>query len=237
MTAPAAKPGLSARDRWLISLLPATLVAGGYYAVFQGGLDEALSRETDRLAAARSAPPPKADGLPPSLTKARAALVKSRADAAAREAAVAQLRADVARFRATAETATATARGSDDGAAVIEKVETIFARHGLFPLTGGDAAEAGEGGLRGVAPILGALQPRNAVESALNAEGVSPATAAVPVASRVWRLVFDGPQGRFRDALRDLVAEVPSAVPLAVNLVYNPDTDGQSRLLELWLLY
>jgi hypothetical protein len=31
--------------------------------------------------------------------------------------------------------------------------------------------------------------------------------------------------------------EAPSVVPLTMNLVYNPENNGQTRLLELWLLY
>lgn len=66
------------------------------------------------------------------------------------------------------------------------------------------------------------------------------ATAASAVARRtdlvVWHLIVDGDVSRFRKAADDIAREVPSAIPLSINLVLNTAEEGGNRLLEVWLL-
>jgi hypothetical protein len=206
---------ISHRERWILAILPTLAILGLYCFFVVDGLNAELEKQQQRESALIA--PIKPSSPSTSLATAKRALEDARNKLAECEAQVAQLEAFVA-----AAPKSGTAWPNDrDAVHVIEKVETILARNNLTPLVSeavGDGAAGTANSL--IAALTAGNDPRSAHASA-----------------RVWHYILDDVTPHFERALKELTREVPAVVPLSMNLVYNPDNDGETRLLELWLLY
>jgi hypothetical protein len=207
----------SSRERWVIALAPA-LVIGSYYFYSEApDLAAQAAKQQKRVIAAQQpipTPPP-----PPSLAKAQATLDLLKQQLADKQEKIAslqdrQLKLAIAKQKAAAKR---------DPAHLIEKMEAVFARNGITPLISEASAE-GSTGNAPPAPLMDVLAPPKTQD-----EDSDP--------PRVWHYVFNDVTPRFQQSLDDLRQSLPQVVPLSFNLVYNPQDSGQTRLLELWVLY
>lgn len=212
------KRPVSGRERWMIALAPAIAIGGIYFFFIAGGLQESLENQRRRLEAAER--PAAAAGPSTSFVQAKAALQQLKSDIAGREGKV----NDLAVQLASARNARNTTAADDEPARVIERIETTFARNGVTPIISETQGHASTGNPR-IIPLLNALDPRSTSGGDLDKD------------PRVWHYVFNDVTPRFQKALKELESDAPTVVPLSMNLVYNPETRGQTRLLELWLLY
>jgi len=193
-------------------------VIGSYYFYFEApDLAHQADVQQHRVDAALQPipkPPP-----PPSLAKAQATLDQLKKTQSDKQEQIAkledrQLRLAIAKQRMAQ---------NRDPAHLIEAMEAVFAKNGLTPLIS-EASGEGSTGNAPPPPLLDVLAPPKTQD-----EDSEP--------PRVWHYVFDDVTPRFQQALADLLQSQPQVVPLSFNLVYNPQDSGQTRLLELWVLY
>jgi len=205
----------SHRERWLLALAPAVAIGAIYLYGYEGKLAADLTAAKKRLAAAETplAPP----GPSQALVKAKASLEDAKHALADEQAKVDQLQARLADL----STGTGDSTDPDGAAHTMGRVEAVFARNGITPLVSENAGNAASGA---PAALLAVLSPK-------------PQAGGVNRTPRVWHYVFDDLTVHFQHALADLTRDVPGVVPLSLNFVYNPKNDGQTRELELWLLY
>jgi hypothetical protein len=210
------KMKITARERWVLTLAPAFLILGAYGVYIQGGLSDALVKEQARVAkAAAVLATPAPTGPSPTLIKAQGDLADKTRQIAGQNATLEKLQQQ----KDSLAKQVAVKQNDRHAAAAIEQIQAIFAKNGITPAL----SEPANG--QGVPQdLVSALAPPDA------------APGGVPGGPRIWHLVIDGQLPQFQKALGELVAETQT-VPLSLNIVYNPDDDGQSRLLELWLLY
>ena len=207
----------SSREKWVMALAPALAIGSWYFYFEAPDLDAQAVKQQQRVEAANQplpAPPP-----PPSLAKAQATLDQLKKDQADKQDKIAalqdrQLELAIAKAKAAAKR---------DPAHLIEKMESVFAKDGITPLIS-EASGEGTTGNSPPAPLLDVLAPPKT-----NEDDSDP--------PRVWHYVFDDVTPHFQQALNDLSDNLPQVIPLSFNLVYNPQDSGQTRLLELWVLY
>ena len=207
---------ISDRERWIIAVGPALLLVGAYFTFYSDNLTAELDKVNKRAAAAAIPLPAAAPSA--TLAKAKSTLEAIKNEIADNEGRVAALEV---RSRATPKTVSAFIDDRDP-AHIIEEVEAVFARNGITPLV---SEGANEGASAGQVPgaLVSALTPK-----------LDNASKAPP---RVWHCIFDDVTPRFDKAFKELAEKAPAIVPLSMNYVYNPDNDGETRLLELWLVY
>lgn len=210
------KVKISGRERWVLAFAPTVLILAAYFFGIQPDLVANLDKEQKRIDAAST--PVQAPTASSTLAKAKMARDAAQRDIADRETKIAQLEVQIASFKKV---------GVDEGeqARVIEQVEAAFFRNGITSVTS-EQADHGDAAVNAPAVLLDVLAPR---------AGKDPAGARRE--GRVWHFIFDDHTPRFQHAMKDLAEQAPSVVPLSFNLVYNPANQGESRLLELWLLY
>ena len=209
---------ITGRERWALALAPAVAIVGIYLFGFHDSLSAELVKQQKRVQTAQTPLPPP----PPSATlaKAKSALEDAKREIAEKGKHVAELQESIA----TATQATATANDESAPARIIENVEAVFSRNGITPLI----SEPADGSVTGNQPpatLVALLAPKMEGDPAGSPD------------SRIWHCVFDGPTAKFERAVKELAVEAPTVVPLSLNLVYNPENDGETRLLELWLVY
>ena len=208
---------ISARERWILAVAPAAIILAVYLFGFVDGLSAELAKAEKRADAAMAPAPPSLG--PSSLEKVKMTRDAAKRDLKERQDQIAQLEAKIASLPKT---------GADyrPSASVIEQVESVFSHNGLMPITS-ESADDGETALNVPTAILDVLAPK-----------INPnEPAGGHRQGRVWHYIFDSKTPRFQSAVKELVEKVPSVVPLSMNLVYNPGNLGETRLLELWLLY
>jgi len=211
------KMKFSGREGWVLTFAPTILILGVYLLLIKGGLTDALVKEQNRVAMAQATlDKPAPSGPSP-------ALIKAKSDRADRNRQIAEQSATIDRLHQQIDALTtqvAVKRNDRRAAAAIEQIQAIFAQNGITPARSepADMQHAPQ-------ELISVLQP--------------PDTSAggAPSGPRVWHLIIDGQLAQFQKALDQLTREAPTVVPLSLNIVYNRDDDGQSRLLELWLLY
>jgi hypothetical protein len=210
------KRKISPREAWVLALLPSIAIIGIYLFGIVDGLTANFEKQQKRLVASTSATPV-APGSS-TLAKAKAAREAVKHEIEDRQTQLAQLEA---------KTAALPRPGGDrhESASVIERVETIFRRNGITPVTS-EPADDGAPAANAPTALLDVLSPKLTADQA-NARREA----------RVWHCIFDDKTPRFQRALADLTRETPTVLPLSLNLVYNPANFGETRLLELWLLY
>ena len=204
------------REKWLLALGPAVLVIGVYLLFFLSTLTAEVDKQRQRMVAAAGPLPPPA--TKPSVVTARKALDDTKKGITDRETHIAQLEARLAAPSHEAGDAL-------DAARVIEQIGAVFARNGITPLV---SEPAGESQARN--------QPPAALVALLAGEP-SVETSGGQKSERVWHCIFDDQLPKFSRALNEMKDSAPGVIPLSMNLVYNPDNDGETRLLELWLAY
>lgn len=210
---------ISNRERWMFALSPALLIGGIYVMGYMDGLTKDLKTAQDRLAAAQTpiAPP----GPSPTLAKAKTTLEETTRSISDHKAKIEKIEADINDLNIAA---TIVAEDHEP-ARIIERVEEVFARNGITPLVSETASE-GNAASKVPSALLTILSPKTGGRGAPNGKS-----------ARVWHYIFDDETPHFANALRELTSDVPSAVPLSLNFVYNPRNYGETRQLELWLLY
>jgi len=210
---------ISNRERWVFALSPALLIGGIYVMGYMDNLTKAVKTAQDRLTAAQA--PIKPPGPSPTLVKAKATLEETKRSISDHQAKIEKLEGDLS------DLANAGSFVADDHepARIIERVEEVFAGFGITPLVSETASE-GNAASKVPSALLAVLTPK--------ADGKGSADGKT---TRIWHYIFDDETPHFASALRQLTDDVPSAVPLSVNFVYNPRNYGETRQLELWLLY
>jgi len=210
---------VSNRERWILTFAPALLIAVVYVYGFAGNFPAELEIQQKRLRAASIPLPPS----PPSKTllDARAALEQIKKDIADHEAHSAQMETEIAALTKNS----ATLAEAHAPARLIARVEDIFNRHAMTPLVS-EAIDADKAVDRQPTALLAALAPKSKPDSTSGRTG-----------PHLWHYVFNDVPPHFAQALKEVTETVPEVVPLSLNYVYNPDNDGETRLLELWLLY
>lgn len=211
------KRKFSIRERWVLTFAPAVALGGLYMYCFAGDYSANLEKERKHLAqVSKPLPPPPP---PPALTKARADLAEAKRLVVERQNTINQVQAHIA----TLPKSIAAILDDRGRARAIEGIESIFARNGITPVI---SESAGEGDAAEQA-LLAVLSPK------LDQDGSN----GKPL-PKVWHYIFDDKTARYSRALAALCRDAPpSVVPMTMNFVYNPDDDGQTRLLELWVLY
>lgn len=211
------KRKFSIRERWVLTFAPAVALGAFYLYGFAGDYAANLEKERKHLAeVSKPLPPPP---TPPVLTKARAALIEVKHSVGERQATINQVQAHIA----TMPKSIAAMLDDRGRAQTIQSIESILARSGITPVVSelageGDAAEQA---------LLSVLSPK------LEQDG----SGGKPL-PKVWHYIFADTTPHFSRALDVVCRDAPSSVvPLTMNFVYNPDDDGQTRLLELWILY
>ena len=216
------KQKITGRERWIMAVAPALLVIGVYVLFFVGDLYAELEKTQKRVAAANVPLSPAAPSA--TLAKAKSAQADVKRSITEREARVAQLEATIATLPKNG----IVVDDNTNPVHLIEQMEAVFARNGITPqiseATGGGAGES-QTGNQAPAALVSILAPKIGADPN-NQKG-----------GRVWHCIFNDLTPRFERALKELEQKVPAVVPLSLNLVYNPDNDGETRLLELWLLY
>jgi hypothetical protein len=210
---------ISARERWFVAFAPCVAIGGFYLLAMVGNLTTQLQTAQDRARVAFA--PVQQDSVSPALTKAKAGYETVRRSIDDHNAAIAQMEQQL---DATNKTIAAAAN-DNDAAEVIGRVEAIFARNGIKPLIS-EAADADRGTHGVPTALVDALSPKTEFDTEVGVKG-----------RHVWHLIFDDQMQQFEQALQQVTQDDSAVVPLSLNLVYNPQDDGQSRLLELWLLY
>ena len=211
----------SARERWVLAALPAVLIFGGYFYGYVDRLTANVEDEQKRVDAAAVPLPPAPP--PASLGQAKKSLEDAKHNLADRDAHIRELETRLAaqgRINLTSEDL--------DAVRVIQRVEAAFTRNGVTPLIS-EAASESQSVNQAPAPLLAVLSAKGDSGAAS-----APKEQALP---RVWHCIFDNSTPNFHRALLDLSTVAPSVVPLSMNLVYNPENSGESRLLEVWFLY
>jgi hypothetical protein len=211
------KRKMSTRERWVLSIAPTAAILGIYLYGFAGDLNAGLDKENQHLATVSAPLPPPA--VPPALLRARAVLDETRRSVDERQVTLDQLETQVASLPKNV------AAMIDDRyrAQEIEHVEAVFAHHGITPVVSEADVEVDSGDQA----LLAVLAPK--------LEADTPGAKPLP---QVWHCIFDDSTPHFQQALAELSKDdAGSLVPLTLNLVYNPANNGQTRLLELWLLY
>lgn len=210
----------SARERWVLTIQPAVLILGVYFFFYLDSLEANVEKQEMRVTAVSA---PLAPPAPPaSLGIAKKALADAKLSVEEHEARVAQLEGKLA---AAMQKNTAAGPVNRDPAQLIGQVEAVFARYGITLVvseSGGDSQSKNQA----PATLVSLFAPK--VES-------EPAGAHQE--SRIWHFVFDNQTVNFDRALNDLIKSIPAVEPLSMNFAYNPDNNGESRLLELWLVY
>lgn len=208
---------ISTRERWVLTFAPTVALAAIYFYGFAGDFSASFEKEKKHLADVSARLPPPA--TPPALVKARAALDDTRRSIVDRQNTMNEVQAHIA----TLPKSVAAILDDRNRARVIERVESIFARNGIIPMI---SESAGEGSA-----------PEQALLAVLSPKIDSDSSNGKPL-PKVWHCIFDDTTPRFSRALAAVCREAPpTVVPLTLNLVYNPGDNGQSRLLEFWLLY
>lgn len=210
------KRKISPREAWVLALLPSVAIIGIYLYGVVDGLTAGLEKQQKRVVATTSAAPVVAGSS--TLARAKATRDAVKHDIADRETQIAHLDSQIAALPKP---------GADrhQSASVIERVETIFARNGITPVTS-EPADEGAAATNAPAALLDVLSPKSTTEQPGGRRE-----------ARVWHCIFDDRTPRFQRALAELTRETPTVLPLSLNLVYNPANFGETRLLELWLLY
>lgn len=211
------KRKISTRERWVLSFAPAVALGALYVYCFAGDYSANLEKEKKHLVeVSKPLPPPPP---PPALTRARAALIDAKRAVTERQNTINQVQAHIA----TLPKSIAAILDDRGRARAIEGIESILARNGITPVI---SESAGEGDAAEQA-LLAVLSPK------IDQEGSN----GKPL-PKVWHYIFDDTPARFSGALTAVCRDAPpSVVPLTLNFVYNPDDDGRTRLLELWILY
>jgi hypothetical protein len=209
------KVKITSRERWVVAVAPTLIILGVYFVYIVGGLNDELSKQQDRVAKAT-------DVLKtPAPTGPSPALVKAKGDLADKLRQIDDQNATLQKLGQQKETVAkqvAVKQNDRHAAAAIEQIQAIFAKNHITPALSEPA------------------DPQHVPQDLVSALTPPQSAGGGPSGPRIWHLVIDGQLSQFRSALDELVAET-TAVPLSLNIVYNPDDDGQSRLLELWLLY
>jgi hypothetical protein len=202
----------SNRERWLVTVAPTLAILAVYGFFVMDGLYAEAQKQQKRVA--ELARPVTAVAPSASVATSKKALEDAKKTLAERQTQVAQLETFVASTKGGVA-----ASDDHDAVHVIEKVEAVFARNKLTPLISEAVAD-------------GANTTSNALVAKLTGD-----IKTGHASGRVWHCIFDDVTPNFDRAFKELAREVPAVVPLSLNLVYNPDNDGETRLLELWLLY
>ncbi|MGA2497930.1 MAG: hypothetical protein ABSH20_09320 [Tepidisphaeraceae bacterium] len=222
---------VSTREKWILAFSPAVLMAGVYVFMIVGGLTEELGKQQKRAQAATVPLAPPAPSA--TLAEARKKLADIKRDIAERETRIASAETRINELESQIEAVSRSSivpnvnltEDQTEAARVIERVESIFARNKINPRVS-ESATDGKGNVRAPLALVEALFPKSNLELG--------GRQRVP---RVWHCVFSDVTPRFERALKEVLLEAPTVVPLSMNLVYNPEDDGETRLLELWLLY
>lgn len=209
---------MTARERWVLTFAPALAIIGLYFFYFSDSVNAELERQKQREAAAHIPLPPPTPSA--GLTAAKKALEDLKRDIADRDARIAKYETQILALPKNGDGSI----GGNAPAYLIEHVETIFERRKILPLVS-EPATSQNAGNQAPAALVGLLTGK---------EGEQDNAQKGP---RIWHFIFSDQIPRFELALKDLTAQLPGVLPLSVNLVYNPDNDGETRLLELWLTY
>ena len=229
---------LSARDKLMLCLLPAALLAAGYIYVGKPRLDAELEAEKKRAeAAAKPGAAPVSTGKVDKLRSDIAAAKVEKDSRKARVAAAAAAPDPVARALVDTEGPVL------QPAELTRRVGLILRSHRLEP----DASESSSAE-RGLGALLAALDeketaaagpatPARGTNGSVSAAGGSP-NGAQTAAAPVWRIEVDGDAARFHRALADLSRAHPALVPLSLTLdPLDDDPAGRARRMTLWLRY
>jgi hypothetical protein len=211
------KMKISGRERWVLTFAPTILILGVYLLLIEGGLADALAKEQHRAVVAQAVlakPPP--TGPSPALLKAKTDLADKSRQITEQSASIDRLHQQIDALT----TQVAVKRNDRHAAAAIEQIQAIFAQNRITPARSEPADPQHE-----PQELVSVLAPKDT------------SAGGAPSEPRVWHLVIDGQLIQFQKALDQLTREAPTVVPLSLNIVYNPDDNGDSRLLELWLLY
>lgn len=209
----------SNRERWILALAPAFVIGTFYLYGYEARLSAELVAANKRLAAAQA--PLASSGPSAALVNAKASLESAKSALSDEQVKVDQLNSRLAKLVSVENGA----NDSNAAARVIGRIESVFARNGITPLISESAAE-GTAGARMPGAIVAILSPK-----------AGAGTTTEHKAVRIWHYVFDDLTVHFQKALADLTRDVPGVVPLSLNFVYNPRNNGETRELELWILY
>jgi hypothetical protein len=210
---------ISMRERRMLAFAPAVLIGGIYLLWIEGSLATELQKQQSRAAAAFA--PAQQSSQSPALAKAKKdyANVCSGIDQRTVEIAQLQKRAD------DVENSIYDNSGGGDAAQLIGSVERVFALQGIKPVIS-EEADYGNGARNVPQSLVDKLYVKTEFDNRNSLRR-----------PHLWHLIFDDQIENFEIALQNVTEQIPSVVPLSMNLVYNPEDDGQSRLLELWILY
>jgi len=204
---------ITARERWVLAFLPTVAISGIYlYGIYPGYAAD-LATAQQHLAAA-SGPPPKVAPAP-SAAKTKVADLKKK---------IADDQIEIPKIQAHLDSLRQAQLGEQaDAAGVIQSVESDFAADQVTPLLSEPIIDSAS---KGPDALLSALVADTTSDIGDGRQG-----------PRVWHYIFDDTTQNLQKAVNDMTASNPTVVPLSMNLVYNPENSGATRLLELWLLY
>lgn len=211
---------ITPRDRLLLALVPAVLVAGIHVYWLSPRLQRGLSEQQDRLAALAKP----GGGDIAGLLRGVGELEEKHGEALAHRTLVTQriaaakgefegLEAQRAAVRRQTEASTASVEPPADA---LRKVGRVFERHGLTP-----RSTTTEPADRAMLPLLAAMSGR--------------AQSGEPPPVR--RIEVDGDCKTLLAALRELVQTVPAVIPLSLDLERDPTDEGRTRRMTLWLWF
>ena len=204
---------VTTRERWVLAALPTVAIAGIYLFGVYPGSQADLDKARQRLdAASGPAPHPVA-----TVSSSKSVVADLKRQIAEREAQIPLLQQHLASVQETQMAE------EGDAAVVIKRVEDACERDNVTPLISEpivDSASAAP------AALVSALVVDSSSDIGDGRKG-----------PRVWHYIFDDTTDRLQKAVKDMTSDNPTVVPLSMNLVYNPNNSGATRLLELWLLY
>jgi hypothetical protein len=237
---------LSARDKLMLCLLPAALLAAAYIYVGKPWLEAELEAEKKRAeAAAKPGAAPVSTGKVDKLRSDISAAKVEKDSRKARVAAAAAATDPVARALVDTEGPVL------QPAELTRRVGLILRSHRLEPdVSESSSAERGLGALLaaldeketaaagGPASPGGTARGTNGSASAAGGSAGGSVGGAQTSAAPVWRIEVDGDAGRFHRALADLSRAHPALVPLSLTLdPLDDDPAGRARRMTLWLRY
>ncbi|MGA3066881.1 MAG: hypothetical protein ABSF29_08555 [Tepidisphaeraceae bacterium] len=207
------KRKITGRERWVLTVLPTVAILGIYLFWIYPGYSADLDKARQRLQAA-SGPAPRIVA-PPSSAKAEVADLKRQITD--RQTQIPRVRQRLASIHETQ------LKEEGDAARVIQKVEEACAGDGVTPLISEPIMDSAS---KGPDALISAMVLDSSSDIGDSRKGL-----------RVWHYIFDDSIDKLQKAVQDMTTDNPTVVPLSLNLVYNPKNSGQTRLLELWLLY
>jgi hypothetical protein len=213
------KRKITTRERWALAVLPTVAIAGIYFFSVMPASTADLDKARKRLLAA-SGPAPR---LAPTVSTAKTTVADLKRRITDDLTQIPQLQQKLAFLHQTQLD-----EEGGDAAGVIQRVEESFARGLNPPVTPLISEPIVDSSAKGPQALVSALVVDSASDIGDGRQG-----------PRVWHYVFDDTAERLQRAVQNMIEDKDNStvVPLSMNFVYNPENGGQTRLLELWLLY